>query len=256
MIQHLSVLASGDRLAIHLANRLESSTTISFTERVALADRLAELALVLPHQPRSLDLIGLTSHDKLLSFHGRPLDTSVKRVRAFYRELADAGILAQLGITAMRLVGCCTAVGERARRTISMLSEIIGLEVTGTQDLVSIDDFETTGFTTAPPRDWSAKGALLDLDALQAEPLTLDARPIAQAAGREVLAHVRRAAGVALPCLLAVPHAELALPSVTAGLYYRLEVLLDYELVRANIRGASVVFPVDDPRGLRALLEA
>jgi|GEM_PF-3263813 len=256
MIQHLSILASGDSAATLLADRLESSITIGFTERVGLADRLAELALVLPRQPRTLDLVGLTSRNKLLSFHGRPLDTSVARVRAFYRELTEQGILAQLGITAMRLVGCCSAVGEPALRTISTLSEIVGLEVTGTQDLVSIEDFEPTGFTTTSTRDWSEKGVLLDLDALRPEPLTTRARPVSQAAGRDVLAHVRRNAGVALPFLLAVPHAELALPSVTAGLYYRLEILLDYELVRADLRGSSVVFPVDDPRALRTLLEA
>ncbi len=63
---------------------------------------------------------------------------------------------------------------------------------------------------------------------------------------------VRRDVGVELPALLAVPHATIAIPSVVPGLFHHLEVLLDHELVRAG----QAVYPVHDPRTLRALVEA
>ncbi len=254
MIQHLTVLASNEPHTTLLQQRLAPETTIAFDDRVALSDRLLELAAVLPRRPRTLDFVGLTSHDKMLAFHNRPLDTGVKRVRSFFRGLAEEGVLAALGITALRLIGCSTGVGERARATISTLADITGLDVTGTQDLVSVDDITADGVAT-PARAWGV-GTLLDLDALRPEALDQGARVVDQRRGREILAHVRRNAGIAVPFLLAVPHAAIALPSVTYGHYHHLEILLDHELVRANIRGASVVFPVDDPRSLRALLES
>ena len=254
MIQHLSLLASGDLHALVLADRLDPRTTVCFTDRVDLADQLVALAAKLPRQPRTLDLVGLTGRDKLLGFHGRPLDTNVARVRAFFRELAEQGVLAELGISALRLVGCMTASGERARQTLATLAEITGLEVTGTHDLVSIDDLATTGYEASVVSD-RRELMLLDLDALVPRSLAVDARALDHATGRELLALVRRTAGVVTPSLLAVPHAELGLPSAAAGQYHHLELLLDYELVRVNLRGTSVVYPVDDPRALRALLE-
>jgi hypothetical protein len=148
-----------------------------------------------------------------------------------------------------------TAVGERARRTIATLSEILELEVTGTTDLVSVADISPAGYLPRTTHVWPEHGILLDLDAIAPTPVDGDARVLARSVGGDVLAQIRRSAGVALPALLALPLALLALPSSTPERFHHLDVLLDYELIRATVRGESVVYPVDDPRALRTLLE-
>jgi hypothetical protein len=170
-------------------------------------------------------------------------------VRAFWRELAGQDTLDQLGITAVRLVGCATAVGTRARTTLATLTQITELDVTGTTELVSFADFTPAGFAPTP----RVSGTLfLDPDALSQQTLRDGARVLTAAQGRDVLAMIDRHAGRALPDLLAVPHGTLALPSPIEGQFHHLELLLDHELVRTG----DVVFPVDDPRGLRSIVEA
>jgi hypothetical protein len=254
-MQHLTILASHDLYADRLVQRLDPRTTIACSDRDELADRLVALSRSLPMQPRTLDLIGLTGPEKLVSLNGRPLDTEIKRVRAFFRELSEQRVLAGLGITAIRVVGCMTAVGDRARRTIARLADIVELEVTGTTDLVTVADITPAGFVPPAPRVWPTQGTWLDLDAIAPRAAELDARVVSKTLGGEVLAQIRRTAGVALPALLALPRVQLALPSTTADRFHHLEVLLDYELIRTTVRDQSVAYPVDDPRALRMLLE-
>jgi hypothetical protein len=160
----------------------------------------------------------------------------------------EQGVIARLDVVGVRLVGCMSAVGEPARRTIAQLADILDVEVTGTTELVTVDDIAASGLVSPPPRRWHA-GTCLDLDNLTAGPLLDGARALTVAQAREVLACIRRDAGVELPRLLALPHAVLGLPR--GPHVHHLELLLDYELVRTG----STVFPVDDPRGLRSLLE-
>jgi hypothetical protein len=253
-MQHLTVLASLD-LHGAVAHRLDPASTISCEDREQLVNRLVELVCDLPMQPRTLDLVGLTGHDKLLAFAGRPLDTEIPLVRSVFRELAEQQVLSRLGITAIRLIGCMTAVGERARRTIATLADIVELEVSGTTDLVSVADISSTGYLPPGPHAWPTHGIWLDLDAISPAPPAADARVLARTEGRNVLAQICRRVGVALPPLLALPFAQLALPSPSADRFHHLEVLLDCELIRATVRGESVVYPVDDPPALRMLLE-
>ncbi len=142
-LQHLTVLAARDPHAAVLAARLEPHTSITFEDRNDLAMHLVELSRTLPDRPRTLDLVGLTGLDKLLTFHGRAVDTRSRRVRAYFRELAEHEVPAGLGLVAVRLVGCSTATGEHARRTLGALSEILGVEVTGTTELVTATDSGT-----------------------------------------------------------------------------------------------------------------
>jgi hypothetical protein len=245
-VSSLTLLASTDAVA-RLAPRLDMA--ILFDDREDLLARLAALANGLPRQPRTLDLVGLTGVDHILRINDRPVDTSAKRVRAFWRELAGQDTLEQLGVTAVRLVGCATAVGTRARTTLATLAEIIELDVTGTTGLVSFADFAATGFGVSVPQ----LGTLfLDPDALSRQDLRDGARVVSAAQARDVLAMIDRHAGRALVDLLAVPHGMLALPSPIEGQFHHLELLLDHELVRAG----DMVFPVDDPRGLRSIVEA
>lgn len=242
----LTLLSSNDSVA-RLAPRLDMA--ILYDDRDDLVARLAALANGLPRQARTLDLVGLTGTEHILRINGRPLDTSAKRVRAFWRELAGQDTLDQLGITAVRLVGCATAVGTRARTTLATLSEIAELEVTGTTELVSFADFTPAGFTATAPK---AGTLFLDPDALVRADLRDGARVLTAAEAHDVLAMIDRHAGRALPDLLAVPHGTLAMPSPVDGQFHHLELLLDHELVRAG----DIVFLVDDPRGLRSIVEA
>jgi len=247
-VHHLSIIAAHDRYGAELSRRLAPDRVMAIADREDLVGQLLALSKHLTTAPRVLDLVGMTGTDKLLTFHGRVLDTRIGRVRASYRELADQGVLARLDVVGVRLIGCMSAVGEPARRTIAQLSEIMEVEVTGTAELVTIEDFGPTGFTAPPPRRWTA-GTSLDLDNLTAGPLLDGARALTVAQARDVLACIRRDAGVELPGLLALPQLVLGLPR--GDHFHHLELLLDQELVRTG----ATVFPVDDPRALRALLE-
>jgi hypothetical protein len=247
-VHHLSIIAANDRYGAELARRIAPDLVIAVTDREDLVGRLVALAKQLPTTPRMIDFVGMTGDDKLLTFHGRALDTRIGRVRANYRELADQGVLARLDVVGVRLIGCMSAVGEPARRTIAQLAEIMDVEVTGTTELVTIDDFSATGFVSPPPRRWNS-GTSLDLDNLTSGPLLAGARALTLAQAREVLASIRRDAGVAAPGLLALPQTVLGLPR--GDHFHHLELILDHELVRTG----ATVFPVDDPRALRAVLE-
>jgi hypothetical protein len=247
-VHHLSIIAANDRYGAELARRIAPDHVIAVNDREDMVSKLVALSKQLATVPRVLDFVGMTGEDKLLTFHGRPLDTRIGRVRANYRELADQGVLTRLDVVGARLIGCMSAVGEPARRTIAQLAEILDVEVTGTTELVTVDDFAATGFVSPPPRGWNS-GTCLDLDNLTAGPLLDGARALTLAQARDVLATIRRDAGVALPGLLAVPQAVLGLPR--GDHFHHLELLLDHELVRTG----ATVFPVDDPRALRAILE-
>jgi hypothetical protein len=247
-VQHLAIIAANDRYGAELVRRIAPDHVLACSDREAVAERLLAMSKQLPPSPRVLDFVGMTGHDKLLTFHDRVLDTRIGRVRASHRELADQGVIARLDVVGVRLVGCMSAVGEPARRTIAQLAEILDVEVTGTTELVTVDDLSATGFVSPPPRRWHA-GSCLDLDNLIPGPLLPGARALALSQARDVLACVRREAGVELPGLLALPHSVLGLPR--GHHFHHLELLLDYELVRTG----ATVFPVDDPRALRSLLE-
>jgi len=242
----ITILASNDPIA-PLAQRLDPANTIVFEDRCELATKLIARA---QSAATTIDLVGLTGTDHIVTLHGRPIDAQIGRVRAFWRELADRGTLGHLGITTLRLVGCLSATGSRARATIGALSEILQLDVVGTTELVSLADFGPDGFM--PPHASPSGGKFLDLDALSARPADDGARVITAAMGHDVLAQVRRNNGVAMPDLLALPHGVLAIPSARNGLFHHVELLLDHELVRTG----DVVFHVDDPRELRRLVEA
>jgi hypothetical protein len=242
----ITILASNDPIA-PLARRLDPANTIVFEDRYDLASRLIARA---PSAATMIDLVGLTGTDHIVTLHGRPIDTQIGRVRAFWRELADRGTLGHLGITTMRLVGCLSATGHRARATIGALAEILQLDVIGTTELVSLADFGPDGFM--PPHATPAGRRFLDLDALPARPADDGARVITAAMGHDVLARIQRDSGMAMPDLLARSHGSLAIPSSRNGLFHHVELLLDHELVRTG----DVVFHVDDPRALRGIVEA
>jgi hypothetical protein len=103
------------------------------------AGSLAELRDVLrrwpgePSAPATLDLLGhSTRGHRLLRLGETPIDMLNPRVARFFRDLAGTGVLDRLGVVAVRLLGCETAVTDSGRRTIRMLSRTLRRPVYGT----------------------------------------------------------------------------------------------------------------------------
>jgi len=117
---------------------------------------LAELREVLDHcldlpaRPSTLDLIGhSTRGHRLLRLGQTPIDMLDPRVSAFFRELAQAGPLPRLQVTAVRLLGCETAVTDAGQRTLRMLSHTLRLPVSGTRKPLLKSHSNSAGFDPA-----------------------------------------------------------------------------------------------------------
>ncbi|MGI5185891.1 hypothetical protein ACQEVZ_57565 [Dactylosporangium sp. CA-152071] len=102
------------------------------------AASLAELRDVLttaawPAGPVHLDLIGHSTRGQHLLRLGRtPIDMLERDVARFFTHLAADRILDRHDVVAVRLLGCQTAVTDPGRRTLRMLSRVLGLATYGT----------------------------------------------------------------------------------------------------------------------------
>jgi hypothetical protein len=208
------------------------------------------------------------------------IDASSAIVTAFFRELADHQVLARLGVHSVRLLGCQTAHSVLGRTTLCRLSDLLGVEVYGTTRLLHAAHYDRAGFrddaehmlvgSSQLRRGHVERGAeregkpyprMLDLDALPATTLLPSqrrwpCRVASTQATRDILQLVRRHEGAQLAGLLAAPSCEIAIPARTG--YHFVQVLLDGEFLRVYPDGPlspGVVFPVDDPHALRALLD-
>jgi hypothetical protein len=237
----------------------------------------------LPPTPKTLDLIGHSTPDRsLLALGGWVIDAASATVRAFFRELAELEVLPRLGIHAVRLLGCQTAATPRGRATICKLSEILGVDVLGAREVLYSAHYDARGLrdeaqhVLVSSRDLrrdpdetigsiraSRYPRLLDIDALPSSPLAAHPPPWPRriatlAAARDLLRLVRRSAGAEMPGLIAQPSCEIALPSAKPGWYHVAQILFDGELVRVYPEGShrpGIVYAVDDPQALRALVD-
>ncbi len=227
--------------------------------------------------PKTLDLIGHSTPDGLLRLGDWILDGESSTVSAFFRGIADNEVLPRIGVTALRLLGCSTAVSVRARTTMKILAELLGLEVFGTTSPIYSLHYDESGFshqwrfllsaasesptpadeTPAPVRSRRT----LDIDSLPLVALgaTREWRrhPVSLSLAREVLDLVDRTAGALMPGLLAIPSAELALPAHRASHCHVAEVILDGHFLRVYPDGDTqpgIVYPVLAPQRLLALL--
>lgn len=281
---HLSVIArSADYELARIQDLIEHKVLIDgrgdFEE--GLGRLLADEEIAVRH-PKTLDLIGHSSPGQSLLMLGDWLiDARRGAITAFFRELADNNVLPRLGIHSLRLIGCHTAHTEPGRETICVLSDILGLEVHGTRHLIYSAHYDAEGFRedcthalvcssdlrrVSDERTPAATGEpyprILDIDALPATPLAARAhlwprRVASVETARNILRLVRRTHGATMPGLLAAPDCEVALPSTKPDWYHFAQVLLDGEFLRVypdGQHGAGVVFPIDDPPELRALL--
>jgi hypothetical protein len=232
-----------------------------------------------PSGPKTLDLIGHSTADTSLLVVGEwMIDATSLKVTAFFRELAEQNVLTRLGIQAVRLLGCSTAVTEHGHWTVCALADILGVEVYGTTAPLLASYYNSRGFShdrrylltsaaelrsmitvTMPTSPAPRSGHVLDVDRLPALPLE-QLRPwpvhvVNAEQARELLNLIDRREG-SVAALGAVRCYELAFPSPGGNRYHRIEVLFDGEMVRVHTENGSesVVYPVSDPSTFRRLV--
>ncbi len=228
--------------------------------------------------PKTLDLIGHATSDGLLRLGDWVLDGESPTVSSFFRGIADHEVLPRIGVCALRLLGCSTAVSTRARTTMKILSELLGLEVFGTTAPIYSLHYDETGFchrwrfllsaaSAAPSFSVQDAGTpkptrrSLDIDALPTV-ANDDVREwprhvVSGEVARALLELIDRTQGAQMPGLLAIPSHELALPSAHPERCHIAEVILDGQFVRVYPDGddrPGIVYPVLAPQRLLALL--
>ncbi len=244
----------------------------------AVLSRLARDQRVAP-TPRTLDLIGHSTPDRSLLMVGDwVVDGTSTKVLSFFRGLVDEEVLSRLGIRAIRLLGCETAVTQAARHTIVALSNLTEVEVFGTTQMIDEKEYVADGFANdsilvsssdirrEPMLMLVKRGGepfkkVLDIETLPASPLgphPSHPRRLADlASARRLLSLIRRDEGAQMPGMHGAPSCEVGLPSMQSGWWHRVQVVLDGEFVRAFPDGEDrpgVVFPVSDAKQLRELL--
>jgi hypothetical protein len=119
-----------------------------------IAGSLGELAAILrerlpgPAAPVTLDLFGHSTRDHhLLRLGGVVVDMLNPHVARFFRRHTD--LLHETGVTAIRLLGCETAVTEPGRRTVRMLARTVRVPVFGTRTPLFKSHSDAEGFNPA-----------------------------------------------------------------------------------------------------------
>jgi hypothetical protein len=111
---------------------------------------LLERRLAAPPAPRTLDLIGHSTRDhNLLRLGDTAVDMLDPGVARFFRTLAAECLLPRLGITAVRLLACETAVTAAGRRTLRLLARTLALPVFGTTRRLMKSHYDRHGFAPA-----------------------------------------------------------------------------------------------------------
>jgi len=112
--------------------------------------RVLERRLAASPTPRTLDLIGHSTRDhNLLRLGDTAVDMLDLGVARFFRDLAAEGLLPRLGITAVRLLACETAVTAAGRRTLRLLARTLALPVFGTTRPLMKSHYDRYGFAPA-----------------------------------------------------------------------------------------------------------
>jgi hypothetical protein len=128
-----------------IARLAELHRASSLSELRALLERLDRPAEAC--RTTTLDLIGHSTRDHhLLRLGDDRVDMLDPAVARFFRALANDGVLSRLGIAAVRLLGCETAVTAGGKRTLRMLSTAIRLPVFGATRTLAKSHYDERGF--------------------------------------------------------------------------------------------------------------
>jgi hypothetical protein len=130
------------------------SELIARCASVVYVDALADLGPVLDQLaarsaggPCALDLVGhSTGPAHLLRLGDTIIDPIDPVVDRWFREVARDHLPARVGVVALRLIGCQTAVASASRRTLQRLADAVGLPVFGTTKLLTRSHFNDGGF--------------------------------------------------------------------------------------------------------------
>ncbi len=232
---------------------------------------------------RTLDLIGHSDQLRLLHLGTSVLDLRLGGVRQLFEQIAADGLLRQLRIVELRLLGCETAMSSEGQTAIRTLTEVLGVRVLGTTKLVYAAYFgdkglkpryagmlrdaaklptltgERAGWPQDPPPPPAPPFDLEKIESSSIDELPRVAWPrIRRVAGAERGADgatpladlIERGDGRVMPHLLAHPRCEVLVVS-GGDRVRRIEVLFDFELVRIALAGAaSAVYRVRHPREL------
>jgi hypothetical protein len=143
-------VASRDCAEPFFAGRVSRCTHLDLVSSLPELRRLLESRQAAAASPTTLDLIGhSTRHHHLLRLGDTAIDMLDPGVARFFRVLARDTLLAGLGVTAVRLLGCETAVTDSGQRTLRMLARIVGVPVYGTLVPLLKSHYNTHGFNSA-----------------------------------------------------------------------------------------------------------
>ena len=103
-----------------------------------------------PAMPLSLDLIGHSTRDHhLLRLGGAAIDMLNPVIARFFQSIANDGLLPRLGVVAVRLLGCETAVSAAGRQTLRLLARTLRMPVFGSTKALMKSHYDELGFNPA-----------------------------------------------------------------------------------------------------------
>ena len=98
----------------------------------------------------TLDLIGHSTRDHhLLRLGDDRIDMLDPVVARFFRSLAAEHLLSRLGVVAVRLLGCETAVSPSGKRTLRLLARTLRVPVFGAIKPLMKSHYDKLGFNPA-----------------------------------------------------------------------------------------------------------
>jgi hypothetical protein len=143
-------IASPDCAERFFAGRAPRCVTLRHAASLAELREALDRCLDDPAQPVTLDLIGhATRGHRLLRLGQTPIDMLDPHVAGFFATLARDQLLTRLHVTAVRLLGCETAVTDAGQRTLRMLSQTLRLPVFGTTKPLLKSHSNSAGFDPA-----------------------------------------------------------------------------------------------------------
>ena len=103
-----------------------------------------------PTSPVTLDLIGHSTRDHhLLRMGDAAIDMLDPIVARFFRSIVEDRLLPRLGVIAVRLLGCETAVSPVGQRTLRLLARTLRTPVFGARRPLMKSHYDRLGFNPA-----------------------------------------------------------------------------------------------------------